>query len=156
MKVKLATGVMIMLLLLTAGCRRKTLFNDTVDLPVRGWSMNRFLTFEVQAVDTAQPYNLYLMVRNNARYPWSNLWLFVETHSPAGSFLRDTLDIKLADERGKWLGRGVGDRFAVEVPFRQRVRFPQPGTYRFEIHQGMRDTLLENITGVGLRIEKSN
>lgn len=156
MKLKHATGVMVLLLVLTAGCSRKTLFNETVNLPDRGWSMNQFVTFEVPAGDTAQPYDLYLMVRNTARYAWSNLWLFVETHSPTGFVLRDTLEMRLADERGKWLGRGIGDRFAVEIPYRQWVRFPQTGTYRFEIHQGMRDTLLEHITGVGFRIEKSN
>jgi len=146
---------LIALLVISSGCSRKVLYSKSERLPAEGWSMHQDLIFTVPVSDTLQSWDLYLQVRNGARYEWSNLWLFVETHAPTGTWIRDTLEFRLADERGKWLGRGIGDRFTVEFPFKRHVVFPHSGTYRFMVSQGMRDTLLEHIADIGLRIEKS-
>ena len=94
-------------------------------------------------------------MRNDGRYEYSNLWLFIRTNSPTGAILRDTLECRLANEQGRWQGRGSGGRFSLEIPLRYRVRFPNPGTYIFEIDQGMRNKELKYITDLGLRIEKA-
>jgi gliding motility-associated lipoprotein GldH len=67
----------------------------------------------------------------------------------------DTLDCILADEKGKWLGSGIGDIYDNQIPFKRNVRFPLPGTYSFEIQQGTRKDDIPLIMDVGLRIEKA-
>jgi len=81
--------------------------------------------------------------------------LFIKTVFPNGKFSNDTLECVLADEKGKWLGTGLGDIYDNQIPFKRNVRFPMAGTYRFEIEQGMRTETVPLIMDVGLRIEKA-
>ena len=84
-----------------------------------------------------------------------NLWLFVEIHFPDGIAERDTLEIMLADHRGKWLGHGLGSKFDSRIFLRKDVIFPITGKYIFLYEQAMRDEPLTGIDDMGLRIEKT-
>ena len=148
-------GWMILGMLLLISCSRDTLFVQNVPLDPDGWRADQFIRFDVPVQDTYGSYSIYLQVRNDGRYENSNLWLFVTTHSPTGATLRDTIEIRLADEEGRWLGRGAGGRYSLQIPYRFTVRFPEAGNYLFEIEQGMRTQLLRYITDIGLRIEKA-
>jgi gliding motility-associated lipoprotein GldH len=67
--------------------------------------------------------------------------------------LRDSIEFYLADQRGKWLGSGVGAIVEMPVLYKQNVRFEQKGTYRYEIGHGMREDVLIGINDIGIRIE---
>jgi gliding motility-associated lipoprotein GldH len=75
---------------------------------------------------------------------------------PDNTTVSDTINFYLADERGKWLGVGVGNSYAMPVLYLQNERFSQRGIYRFEIQQGMRYDALRGVSNVGLRVEKIN
>lgn len=153
---RLARPVMaVVMTILFAACGQKDFYVRNVPIDLGVWPPGLFYRFEVPVRDTAGSYNIYLQVRNDGRYEYSNLWLFIRTNSPTGAILRDTLECRLADAQGRWQGRGSGGRFSLEIPLRYRVRFPVPGTYVFEIDQGMRDKELKYITDLGLRIEKA-
>ncbi|MCD6332594.1 MAG: gliding motility lipoprotein GldH [Bacteroidales bacterium] len=137
------------------GCHHRILYESSVRIPSEGWAADRMIRFAVPVTDTAGYYDLFIQVRNNRRYAYANLWLFVRTTAPTGATVRDTLECPLADNQGRWLGRGVAHQFAIEMPFKYRVKFPFPGTYRFEVQQGMREELLKHISDIGLKIEKS-
>jgi len=141
--------------IMLAACGQKDFYLRNVPVDKGIWPAGHFYRFEVPVTDTAGIYNIYLQVRNDGRYEYSNLWLFIRTNSPTGASLRDTVECRLADEQGRWQGRGSGGRFSLEIPLRYRVRFPAAGTYIFEIDQGMRAAELPFITDLGLRIEKA-
>ena len=143
-------------LLSVAGCGPADFYANTQPVSRGLWPTDRFYRFEVRVEDTINPFNIHLQVRNDGRYEYSNLWLFIRTNSPTGAVLRDTVECLLANEEGKWLGRGSGGRYNIEIPYRYMVRFPNSGTYTFEIQQGMRTQELEYITDIGLRIRKAN
>lgn len=147
--------IIVTMTVLLSACGQKDLFLRNVPVENGEWPAELFYRFEVPVGDTVGTYNVFLQVRNDGRYEYSNLWLFVRTNSPTGASLRDTVECRLADEQGRWEGRGSGGRFSLEIPFRYRVRFPNPGVYVFEIDHGMRDKNLKFITDLGLRIEKS-
>ena len=67
----------------------------------------------------------------------------------------DTLECILADEKGKWLGNGLGDIYDNQILFKKNVRFPLAGKYTFEIQHGMRADIVPLIMDVGLRIAKT-
>ncbi len=117
------------------------------------WSWDEPLTFRVDMTDTVHAYNIYVNVRHTKDYPKSNLYVFLDILSPAGSQIRDTVNIGITDSRGKWLGNGFGNIKLVRKLYRQDVRFAVPGTYTFRLEQAMR---LEEVpvTDVGIRIEK--
>lgn len=147
--------ILVVTALVFAACGQKDLYLKNVPVEQGIWPAEKFYRFEVPVNDTVGAYNIYLQVRNDGRYEYSNLWLFIRTNSPTGAILRDTVECRLANDQGRWEGRGSGGRFSLEIPLRYRVKFPNPGVYIFEIDQGMREKQLKYITDLGLRIEKA-
>lgn len=149
-------ALMIIAMVLTlAGCNQGVLFVENQPVPKAVWDQDRFFKFDVQVADTKQLYNIYLQVRNDGRYAFSNVWLFIMTSSPTGAHMRDTVECVLANEEGRWLGKGSGGRYSLEIPYRYQVRFPYSGVYSFEIQHGMRIKELPHLTDIGLRIQKA-
>ena len=148
-------SLFIMIVMLGLSCDKQRVFEEFVPLEGQSWNINNILHFNVNMVDTAQAYNVFISVRNTGTYEYSNLYLFVTAHSPKGSFIRDTVEINLADERGKWLGKGAASVFTTYHPYRHNIRFPLRGIYTFDIEQAMWIKDLKHISDIGLMIEKS-
>ena len=68
---------------------------------------------------------------------------------------RDTVEIILADEHGKWQGKGAASVFTLYYPYQTNIRFPLRGIYTFDIEQAMWIKDLKHISDIGLRIEKA-
>lgn len=143
------------LVLFLSACDNKRIFEENTTIPDNNWSNTNTIKFEVPIKDPSKAANFYINVRNADGYPYSNLYLFVKTTFPNGKFSTDTLECILADEKGKWLGKGLGDIYDNQIPFKRNVRFPQAGNYVFEIQQGMRNDNIPLIMDVGLRIEEA-
>jgi gliding motility-associated lipoprotein GldH len=119
------------------------------------WHRDSLVVFQVPVTDTIQRQNLYLNVRNDINYKYSNLWLFVEILQPGDTTaVKDTFEFTLADATGKWLGEGFGGVKTNEMLFKRNVYFPVSGIYEIQIQHGMRGKLLEGITEIGFRVEK--
>jgi len=86
---------------------------------------------------------------------YSNLYLFVTIKGPDGNKQRDTVNCMLADKRGQWLGKGIGDLWDLKIPYIGDFKFAQEGKYTVSFEQAMRvKNGLKGITDVGLRVEK--
>ncbi len=147
--------LLILFLLLSLGCNRNTVFTDTVSVPGKKWALDNVTVFTPEITDTSSFNNIFFNMRTGSSYPFRNLYLFVTTSSPTGKTICDTLQYMLADEKGNWYGKGLGDIHELKLPFKSGVYFPVKGKYTFRIRHGMR---VENLNGVydfGLRIEKS-
>jgi gliding motility-associated lipoprotein GldH len=148
----LATAIITFLFIL-ASCDQNQVFDEVVSLPGEGWAATDTVLFNVVISDTSGVYDVLLHIRNEKTYNYSNLWLFIETTAPNGQTLLDTLEIMLADDMGNWLGKGIGNVNTLLSPYVTQVSFRYRGIYTFAITQGMRDTLLEDILNVGLRVD---
>ena len=135
-------------------CDPNKIYESNVKIPAEGWQHTDHARFEVEITDTITPCNIYINVRNNSKYKYMELWLFVDVYSPFGFMERDTAKIMLADHRGKWLGNGIGNKYDTRYFFRRNIRFPATGKFVFEYEQATRDELLPGIDDIGLRIEK--
>jgi gliding motility-associated lipoprotein GldH len=71
--------------------------------------------FEFDVEDSLSEYNFTVNVRHRANYPYQNMWLFVQQISPDSSIVNDTIEFYLADNRGKWLGKGIGAVYTMPV-----------------------------------------
>lgn len=123
-------------------------------IPDYRWDMNNIVSLDVEIKDTVNPQNIYINVRNASNYQYSNLFVFLITKAPKGEIARDTIELTLADERGKWLGIGMGDIWDNRILFKRNFRFPESGIWHFELQQAMRVNPLPQIMDVGMRIEK--
>jgi gliding motility-associated lipoprotein GldH len=118
------------------------------------WPLMNVASFTTSITDTLNSNNLFFILRTGSDYPFRNIYLFVSATSPEGRTITDTLQYYLADDKGKWYGKGFGDIHELKLPYKSNVFFPSKGEYIFRIQHGMR---LEELTGVydiGFRIEK--
>ena len=137
-------------------CDRNGVFDENITTKDYTWNENDVAKFGIKITDTLLYHNIYINIRNTTDYQNCNLYLFITTKSPAGYTEVDTLECYLADEQGKWLGKGFGYIRVNQIPFKHNIRFPQKGEYKLEIRQAMRTDELKGIASVGVRIEKSN
>ncbi|MDD3079621.1 MAG: gliding motility lipoprotein GldH [Paludibacter sp.] len=154
------TGIIknLLLLILPAlifSCSNNDIYFQYYTVPVSGWSRDSSFVFDINIPDTQQLYNVYVNVRNRGEYPQQNLWLFIRQTTPDSTVIGDTINFYLADQRGKWLGSGVGATFKMPVLYQQGVRFSKTGIYKFSINQGMRYDILPGINDIGMRVEKA-
>jgi gliding motility-associated lipoprotein GldH len=120
------------------------------------WKLTDIATFKVPIKDTINSNNVIFTVRNGSSFPFRNIYLFVTTTSPDGKAITDTLQYNLADEKGRWYGKGFGDIHELNLPYKSNVFFPAKGVYEFKIQHGMRVVDLKGIYDFGLKIEKVN
>lgn len=147
--------------LVLISCDQERVYDRYESLP-NSWNRDSVISFEINAPDTLNTYNLFLNLRNNSNYNYSNIFLITEIAFPYGKVVTDTLQYEMTKPSGEWLGMGFGEVKENKLWFKEDFRFEEPGTYTFEIQQAMRkrDSVsgiedLEGITEVGLRIEKS-
>lgn len=81
----------------------------------RGWKYGTKFIYLPEISDSLAHGQLALMVRHSNDYPFSNLWVELESQQSSDSghivLLRDTFCIELADTYGNWLGSGLGTSF---------------------------------------------
>jgi gliding motility-associated lipoprotein GldH len=137
-------------------CDKSRVFEDNQEIEKGTWEQNKKMVFSIPVDDTISWHNIYINVRNSGSYPFSNLFLFVNTQSPKGPVESDTVECKLADETGKWLGAGIGDLYDNQILFKRQVRFPVKGIYKIQMEQAMRVNPLPALVDIGIRVEKTN
>ena len=140
---------------LLSSCNNNIVFTESTTMPGKIWELMNILSFRVPVEDTLSSNNVSFTIRSGSSYPYRNLYLFVKTISPEGKSITDTLEYFLADEKGKWYGRGFGDVHELTLPYKSNIFFPKKGSYQFKIQHGMRKENLDGIYDIGLRIEKT-
>lgn len=141
-------------LLLLLSCNGKVVYTDSLSMDNETWKLMNIATFKVPISDTINSNNVIFTVRNGSSFPFRNIYLFVTTTSPDGKAITDTLQYNLADEKGRWYGKGFGDIHELNLPYKSNVYFPAKGIYEFKIQHGMRVEDLKGVYDFGLRIEK--
>lgn len=144
-----------------SSCDRTRVFDEYK--PLNGWNKDSLVTFQLNNIDSTKAYDLFINIRNNNNYRYSNLFLITEIKFPQGKVLSDTLEYEMTKPSGEWLGTGFGNVKESKLWFKENVRFDESGTYKVTIQQAMRangevDGIqeLEGITHVGFRIENSD
>jgi gliding motility-associated lipoprotein GldH len=141
--------------LILIACHGSNIFTDSVSMPEHQWTLENPAVFTPVIRDTLNSTNIFFNIRTGSSYPYRNIFIFVSTTSPTGKTITDTLQYMLADEKGKWFGKGTGDIHELRLPFKTGVYFPVKGIYTFSICHGMRSETLNGVYDFGLRIEYS-
>lgn len=143
-------------------CDKKRVYDHYQSLPDAQWQKDSTLSFTFTARDTVETYNLFINLRNNSEYKYSNLFLVTKMNFPHGKVVSDTLEYVMATPSGEWLGTGFGDIKENKLWFKENIRFSEEGEYQINIQQSMRSSgdvqgieILEGITEVGFRVENT-
>ena len=143
-------------------CSNHIEFTKYKTLASASWKANNNISFEFDIKDTISPKNLFINIRNNKDYPFSNLYVITTLNFPYGDKIIDTLQYEMADNSGKYLGKGFTEIKENKLFYKEEKVFPVSGKYVFNIHHAMRKNgeikvipFLGGIQDVGFSIEKS-
>ena len=137
---------------LLMGCQQGVVYDEFNSLPASGWDADSALLFEPIIADTMGGYEVQIIVRHTERYPYQNLWLFVDVKQDSLLLHRDTIESFLANERGEWYGAGM-QLHELPLLYLENIALTA-GQYTIAIQQGMREDQLRGITDVGLKVIK--
>ncbi|AXT61709.1 gliding motility lipoprotein GldH [Aquimarina sp. AD10] len=151
--------IVVLLSLSIISCDDKQVF-DQYQAVSEAWEIDEKVSFALPELDSLQTYNLFVNIRNNNEYRFSNLFLISEMKFPNGKVLTDTLEYEMAKPSGEWLGSGFSDLKENKLWYKENIRFVEEGVYTITLQHAMRKngdtngvTSLEGVTDVGFRIE---
>ena len=154
-------GIFFLVAMLLASCDSNSEFDNYITLPKSAWNKKNTIQFTFPINDSIGKKNLFINLRNNKDYAYSNLFLITQMDFPDGQIIIDTLEYDMADVTGKFLGQGFTDIKENKLFYKENITFPRKGEYTFKVRQAMRKNgeiegveELKGITHVGFRIEK--
>lgn len=143
-------------------CESNTVFSDSQAMDGH-WGADEVVQFKLPQLDSLKKYNLFLNIRNTNEYRYNNLFLIVNMTFPHGKTFTDTLEYRMANPDGSWMGQGIGNIKENKLWYKENVQFFEDGIYTVDIAQAMRNngdvegvTKLEGITDVGFSIEEAS
>lgn len=144
-------------------CNSNIEFTEYKTMQDSSWKSHEKISFIFDVSDTIQPKNLFINIRNNYNYPFSNLYVITELKAPNGDKVIDTLQYAMTDARGKFLGDGFADVIENKLFYKEQIKFAKGGEYQFNIRHAMRKngqvnpiSNLEGIQDIGFSIENNN
>ena len=155
MKIVTLSLLSVLGLLLITSCGQHTIYNEQVAIDNGKWFKNSAVHFEVNIDDTTKLYDYYITIRHTTDYRFSNLYLFLTTKFPNSNITRDTIECILADNSGKWYGKGWSHIKEDNILLRKNLKFPLVGKYNFYFQQAMRRDTLNDIVNLGINISES-
>jgi len=150
------------LVVLLVSCDKKRVFDEYKPLDGK-WKKDNVVSFNFDQKDTVSKYNMFINVRNNNSYPYSNLFLIVHLQEPGSKLTKvDTLEYPMANPDGSLMGEGFSDVKESKLWYKENVRFPKAGKYTVSIQHAVRKggevpgvNELDGVIDVGLRIEST-
>jgi len=92
--------------------------SDFQELPEAGWPLKAPVRFSLSVKDSLSDQSLWIALRHDQDYPFSNIFLITTLGHPNGSVITDTLSYDLAAADGQWLGSGNGI-ITHQLPFKK-------------------------------------
>ncbi len=149
------------LALYTSACTRDMVYNQYKTIENNQWHKDSIVNFTINTSDTLQKNNIYITLRNNKDYEFSNLFLIVGIRFPNNYQIIDTLEYEMTTPEGRFLGTGISDTKENKLEYKTNVTFSLKGDYNISVQQAMRKTRdieglesLNGISDVGVQIEK--
>ncbi|MDT7831152.1 gliding motility lipoprotein GldH [Flavobacteriaceae bacterium S356] len=138
-----------------------TIFDTYKTLDNGIWKADDPIEFSFLITDTISRNNVFINLRNNNAYSYSNLYVIANLNFPDGRKIVDTLQYRMTDNEGNFLGSGFSEIKENKLFYKEQKTFPMSGEYSVSIWQAMRkngeiDQIkeLKGISDIGLKIEK--
>ncbi|HRG19169.1 MAG TPA: gliding motility lipoprotein GldH [Flavobacterium lutivivi] len=159
MKTKSSILIAFLCFLFLFSCDKKRVFDEYKNVG-NAWHKDSIVTFDLPQLDAKKKYNLFVNVRNNDDYPYSNLFLIVSLEQPNRQVKVDTLEYLMTNPDGTLLGEGFSDVKESKLFYKDGESFTQKGIYKIHIRHAVRQTgkvdgveRLKGISDIGFRIE---
>lgn len=137
-----------------SGCRMgPDDFSMYHDIDSAGWQYGDTLKYTFVPADSVVTGDMALSLRHTNDYIYSNIFLEV-TITDSLTSRCDTLAVTLADDFGRWHGRGIGTDFQVTDTIARGVTLRRP--VNISVRHIMRDEVLPEVEQVGISFVEKN
>lgn len=147
--------VFLAVLLFIFSCQKRSAYDKAETLPDSKWALNQTISFR-DTLTANDPENMHFEVniRHTNIYPYQNIWLYIQTRCSDGTTRTDSIDWKLSEPNGRWLGTGWGSLYSIsyQLPDLCIKKTNQKRWFSIEIQHGLRDDFVPGIENVGIRL----
>jgi len=149
--------IIIGLCLLLNSCKKGEVYSQYRLIPDAHWHKKAVLGFVPDSlkVTPTKRYDISIEIVNNNLYRYQNIWLIVNQNIETGSMKVDTVEVKIADMYGKWIGYGTGGLHQITYLYKKGITLDPTQTYLIYLKQYMTDDPLKGIEKVGIKIQES-
>lgn len=148
-------GILVLGIFLLSSCSKAPMYSKTHEFSSGIWSSGQMPLFTFNANDTTKAYDLSFVLRINNEYDYQNIWILMHTDKPDGSTATDTVNLRLSDERGRWLGKKSGVVYSYQAVFGSMHYFKPKGTYKIRMEHAVMEPNLHGVLDLSLLVEES-
>ena len=123
------------------------------------WDKDSIQNFVFELADTKK-YNTYINLRINKDYPFSNIFLITTLMDSLSVLSKDTLNFKIADKSGKFLGKKRVNIIENSLIHKEKIELEKNKKYSVSVEHAMRVInkvsglkRLDGVVDVGYKIE---
>jgi len=142
-------------LLILTSCQKESYYQNAETIPESNWALGQKISFR-DSLTLQDPENLHfeILLRHTNLYPYQNLWLYIKTKCSDGTTRMDSIDWKLSEPNGKWLGTGWGSLYNISyrLPDLEIKKTTKNRWFFIEIQHGLRDETVRGLENIGVRL----
>jgi gliding motility-associated lipoprotein GldH len=146
---------LLLTVLFFSSCQRKSYYHQSKTVSDLGWSINQVLGFnDSLSSDVPEVVHFEINLRHTNLYPYQNIWLYVHTKSSDGTTRMDSINLKLIEPNGRWLGSGWGSLYDISyrLPDLTIKKTNPKRWFKIDIQHGLRDNQLPGVEDIGIRL----
>ncbi len=144
---------LILISLTFTSCGESFLYKKKIKTNPEGWAYQDSLVFPITIEDTSQVYTLLMDVHHNTSYSYQNIYFKIGTAFPSGKRLEQELSSDLARKSGEWYGECRGQNCTASINLQGKAKFNELGEHTIIVKQHSRDSLLEGIKGISIKMK---
>lgn len=146
---------LMLFVVIAIGCSRpgNGKFSNYVALPDDGWAYGDSVTVVAQGLDSVESRQITIGLCHSDEYLYRNLWLEVSYRDRTGAFVRDSVNVPMADSHGRWLGQGLGATYQNETSVPRKANIGD--STRISVRHIMRVDTLRGLTKIGIAVENA-
>lgn len=142
-------------IILLTSCQKKSAYQNAETIPGGVWSIGHVVNFR-DSLTPQDPENLHFEInlQHTNIYPYQNIWLYIHTHCSDGTTRMDSIDWKLSEPDGHWLGKGWGSLYNIsyQLPDLTIRTTGRKRWFNIEIQHGLRDDHVKGLENIGIRL----
>jgi gliding motility-associated lipoprotein GldH len=136
-------------------CDSRKVFREFEKIPGYSWERDQTITFQTEINKENGPLDINLELRHSSFFPYKEMAVVFRIIGPDGSVRSAEHIIAIRDEKGDFIGDGMGDLWDVSFSLYEGLSLNESGTYTFEVDNVMPRVRVAGIMEVGLLIRKA-
>lgn len=110
----------------------------------KAWNSEEEVQFDIEVNDSTPQYFTNVSLRHTTSYKYQNIIMFIHHYFDNKKVKTDTVDIYLAEDNGKWIGKGKNDIKEITYKLEKKSTY-QKGIHSFKLELAMRKNELLKI-----------